>query len=111
MKSATTKLGGAYLYANQQGCDGGRCYYDGCSMIWNNGNLLSQASQFSLKDVEVITASIDLDEIANYRNICSSRGEQSSYTKEYPRIDVDFNLTSGKLHPKFVLKKKKKFFY
>ena len=26
---ATQKSGGVYLYANQQGCDGGRLYYDG----------------------------------------------------------------------------------
>src|SRR5690242_7355414 len=28
IRSATAKAGGAYLYANQQGCDGGRLYYD-----------------------------------------------------------------------------------
>ncbi len=27
MQSATSKGGGVYLYANQQGCDGGRLYY------------------------------------------------------------------------------------
>ena len=53
IKSATSKTGGAYLYANQQGCDGGRLYYDGCSMVMINGRLLAQASQFSMNDVEV----------------------------------------------------------
>jgi hypothetical protein len=43
-----------------QGCDGGRMYYDGSSMIFMNGELLRQASQFSLKDVEVITATVNL---------------------------------------------------
>jgi NAD+ synthase (glutamine-hydrolysing) len=28
---ATAKCGGVYLYANQQGCDGDRLYYDGCA--------------------------------------------------------------------------------
>jgi hypothetical protein len=46
-------------YASQ-GCDGGRMYYDGSSMIFMNGELLGQASQFSLKDVEVITATVNL---------------------------------------------------
>ena len=27
MQNATAKSGGVYLYANQQGCDGGRLYY------------------------------------------------------------------------------------
>lgn len=27
MQSATSKCGGVYMYANQQGCDGGRLYY------------------------------------------------------------------------------------
>lgn len=35
-------------------------YYDGSSMIFMNGELLGQASQFSLKDVEVITATVNL---------------------------------------------------
>ena len=34
--SATAKCGGVYLYANQKGCDGGRLYFDGCSMVWVN---------------------------------------------------------------------------
>ena len=49
MRSATTKAGGVYLYANQQGCDGGRVYYDGCASVLVNGKLVKQASQFSLK--------------------------------------------------------------
>jgi NAD+ synthase (glutamine-hydrolysing) len=64
-----------------------------------------------LKDIEVLTASIDLDEIANYRNICSSRGEQSSESKPYPRIKVDFKLTSGKLSPSLKLSKPQKVNY
>ena len=36
-------------------------------MICMNGKVLAQASQFSLTDVEVITATFDLDEVATYR--------------------------------------------
>ena len=103
--SATQKSGGVYLYANQQGCDGGRLYYDGfvrvtliiifslakyvytkiyhmkcfslkldtftlwsplscsCALIAVNGKLVAQASQFSMHDVEVVTATVDLDEV------------------------------------------------
>jgi NAD+ synthase (glutamine-hydrolysing) len=41
------------MYANQQGCDGGRLYFDGCACIAVNGSLVAQGSQFSLADVEV----------------------------------------------------------
>jgi NAD+ synthase (glutamine-hydrolysing) len=27
IRGATSKVGGVYVYANQQGCDGGRLYY------------------------------------------------------------------------------------
>lgn len=36
---ATAKCGGIYLYANQCGCDGGRLYYDGSSLIVANGKV------------------------------------------------------------------------
>lgn len=56
IKDATTKSGGIYLYSNQQGCDGDRLYYDGCALIIVNGEIVAQGSQFSLNEVEVITA-------------------------------------------------------
>ncbi|KAF6233908.1 hypothetical protein HO173_007738 [Letharia columbiana] len=55
------KAGGIYLYANQQACDGDRLYYDGSAMIFQTGSLLAQRSQFSLSDVEVITATCDIE--------------------------------------------------
>ena len=61
MQGATDKVGGAYLYANQRGCDGGRLYYDGCAMIMANGACLAQGEQFGLRDVEVLTAGVDLE--------------------------------------------------
>lgn len=134
MMSGTAKSGGVYLYANQQGCDGGRLYYDGCAAVVVNGRLVAQArpaprrvpsgskgswlaarhrwrmpggarhcrgspgvpwarsvvrwghpgprchargrsshaavlqgSQFSLREVEVVTATVDLDEVVSYR--------------------------------------------
>lgn len=47
------QAGGIYLYANQQGCDGGRLYFDGCACVAVNGKLVAQGSQFSVADVEV----------------------------------------------------------
>ena len=44
MLCATAKSGGVYLYANQQGCDGGRLYFDGCAAVVVNGSLVAQVS-------------------------------------------------------------------
>ena len=77
MVSATRKCGGIYLYANQRGCDGGRLYFDGSAMIVANGQVLAQAPQFSLKDVDVITATVDLDDVRSYRASIPSFGIQA----------------------------------
>ncbi len=36
---------------------------DGCACIVVNGDVVAQGSQFSLKDIEVIVASVDLDTV------------------------------------------------
>ncbi|KAH8832775.1 hypothetical protein DL96DRAFT_1458937 [Flagelloscypha sp. PMI_526] len=95
IKEATLKLGGVYLYANQQGCDGDRLYYDGCAMIAVNGKILAQGSQFSLQDVEVISATIDIEDVRAHRAV-SSRSMQAAASERYHRIEVDFSLSSGK---------------
>lgn len=77
MVSATRKCGGVYLYSNQRGCDGGRCYYDGGAIIVCNGQVLAQAKQFALHDVEVITATVDLDDVRSYRASIPSFGIQA----------------------------------
>lgn len=93
IRGATTKSGGIYLYANQQGCDGGRLYYDGCAVIVVNGQVVAQGSQFSVKDVEVVTATVDLDDVRSYRGSVSSRSEQaSSIDTIIPKINVPFSL-------------------
>jgi len=78
MRSATRKCGGVYLYANQRGCDGGRLYYDGCAVVVCNGEVLAQASQFSVDDVEVISATVDLDDVRSYRASIPSFGRQAA---------------------------------
>jgi NAD+ synthase (glutamine-hydrolysing) len=75
--SATRKCGGVYLYSNQRGCDGGRTYYDGGALIVCNGKILAQAKQFSLDDVQVVTATIDLDDVRSYRASIPSFGIQT----------------------------------
>lgn len=89
------QLGGIYLYANQQGCDGDRLYYDGCAMIAVNGRIIAQGSQFSLNDVEVVTATVDLEDVRAHRAV-SSRSMQAASSERYERIEVDFALSGGK---------------
>ena len=38
---------------------------DGCSCVVVNGDVVAQGSQFSLKDVEVVVAEIDLDAVCS----------------------------------------------
>ncbi|XP_050925377.1 glutamine-dependent NAD(+) synthetase isoform X2 [Lates calcarifer] len=94
IKSATSKSGGIYLYANQRGCDGDRVYYDGCAMVAINGDIVAQGAQFSLNDVEVIMATADLEDVRSYRGeLCQPH--MQSETKPCHRVKVDFSLSTG----------------
>lgn len=92
------QLGGIYLYANQQGCDGDRLYYDGCCLIAMNGKIIAQGSQFSLQDVEVVTATLDLMSVRAHRT-GSSRRMQSAQAEQYSRVVIegeDVRLDGGR---------------
>ena len=58
-----------------------------------NGAVVAQGSQFSLDDVEVVTATVDLEEVQSYRST-ASRGMQAVRPTHYQRIDVSFGLSS-----------------
>lgn len=90
---ATKKCGGVYLYANQKGCDGDRLYYDGCACIIVNGNMVAQGSQFSLSDVEVVLATIDLDDVRAYRNQKSAALQSVNETTPYHTINSQIELS------------------
>lgn len=94
VKSATMKSGGIYLYANQKGCDGDHLYYDGCAMVAINGDIVAQGAQFSLQDVEVITATLDLDDVRSYRGELCQPYLQYELTP-YHRVMVNFSLSYG----------------
>ncbi|MCI4383152.1 hypothetical protein PGIGA_G00023120 [Pangasianodon gigas] len=95
VKSATIKSGGIYLFANQKGCDGDRLYYDGCAMIAINGDIVARGTQFSLDEVEVLTATLDLEDVRSYRGErCHPHMEYEH--KPYERIKVDFSLSDCK---------------
>ena len=52
----------------------------------------AQGSQFGVGDVEVVTATVDLDEVVSYRGAISSLQEQASSAARVPAIPVDFDL-------------------
>ncbi|KAJ2122024.1 glutamine-dependent NAD(+) synthetase [Coemansia sp. RSA 720] len=89
---ATLKCGGVYLYANQKGCDGDRLYYDGAAMILANGVVLAMSSQFSIADVEVQVATIDLGSVRAFRAARTSRSMQAARATPYPRAKAEFAL-------------------
>lgn len=88
---ATRKNGGIYLYSNQLGCDGDRLYYDGSALIVVNGEIVAQGSQFGPKEVEVVTATVDLEEVRAAR-YSPSRAMQAIQAPKYRRIETDFTL-------------------
>ncbi|KXS15118.1 glutamine-dependent NAD(+) synthetase with GAT domain-containing protein [Gonapodya prolifera JEL478] len=94
IKNATAKSGGIYVYCNQQGCDGDRLYFDGASMVVVNGKVAVMGTQFSLRDVEVVSATVDLESVRAYRGKHHSRSVQASHTTAYPRVKADFALSA-----------------
>ena len=65
-------------------------------MIMVNGDIVAQGSQFSLNDIEVVTATIDIEDVRAHR-ARSSRSFQAAAMKErYQRIRVETALSTGK---------------
>jgi NAD+ synthase (glutamine-hydrolysing) len=90
IKAATARNGGVYLYSNQLGCDGNRLVFDGNSMIYKNGALLATGEHLSFQEVEVVCATINLDEVRSYRSAIVSRGIQADQRDiKAPRIKID----------------------
>ncbi|KAG7207960.1 hypothetical protein KM043_009544 [Ampulex compressa] len=97
VKSATFKSGGCYMFSNLRGCDGTRLYFNGASFITVNGQILNRSKQFALEEVEVTVATFDLEDIRSYRNTIRSRTHTAASSLNYPRVKVDFALTSNNL--------------
>jgi len=95
IRGATGQAGGVYLYANQRGCDGGRLYFDGCACVAVNGELVAQGTQFALHDVEVVTATVDLDEVVSRRGAFTSMRQQAANAPRVPLIQVDARLCTA----------------
>lgn len=63
-------------------------------MIVVNGQVVAQGAQFSLDDVEVIAATVDLDEVRTFR-FAPSRGLQAVAAPKYERIKTNFCLSKA----------------
>ena len=61
-------------------------------MIVVNGRVIAQGSQFSLQDVEVVTATVDIEDVRSHR-ATSSRSNQAAGAERYHRIEVDLALS------------------
>ncbi|KAL8691469.1 MAG: hypothetical protein Q9218_003313 [Villophora microphyllina] len=94
IQEATRKNGGIYIYSNQQGCGGDRLYFDASPMVLVNGEIVAQGSQFSLREVEVVVAMIDLEDVRAYRASNSRCFQASMSTAKYERIQTPFALSS-----------------
>ena len=95
---ATEKYGGLYLYSNQKGCDGDRAIYDGAAMASFNGQLLGHTPQSSLTDYDVLTVSVNIEEITAVRLGSMSSQDQASKSGSMPVIDIDFSLMADADH-------------
>lgn len=94
IEETTKKNGGIYLYANQIGCDGARLFFDGCAMVACNGSVINFGSQFAIREVEVITVTVDLRDVRSFRAAVPSRGRQAAIVNSIPMVDVDFFVTT-----------------
>lgn len=98
VRSASFKAAAAYLFSNLRGCDGQRVYFNGCSMVALNGEIIARAKQFALQDVEVTVATFDLDDIRSWRAAVRSRAMCAAAAQPYARVTVDFELSVGDVY-------------
>ncbi|XP_014665788.1 PREDICTED: glutamine-dependent NAD(+) synthetase-like [Priapulus caudatus] len=93
VKAATYKSGGIYMFSNLRGCDGDRVYYNGNACIAINGFIVAQGDEFSLAEVEVVTATLDLEDVRSYRHAIRSWCATAANSAPYPRMQANFALS------------------
>lgn len=88
--SSTAKTGGIYMYSGPCGFDGSRNYFEGQSSIICNGKCIVSTDMFSLKEVDLAVAAMDLSEVDIFRTSIASRSLQAaSYiTKSLKSVKV-----------------------
>ena len=71
------------------------CIFTGCSSLCLNGQIVGRTAQYGIEEVEVATATIDLEDIRSYRNSVRSRNIKAASAPSFPRIDVTGFALSG----------------
>lgn len=72
-------------------------YFNGCSSICVNGEMVARTAQYSIEEVEVAVATVDLEQIRSYRNMIRSRTLRAASGPRYPRVELDWAITQPKL--------------
>ncbi|ODN01891.1 putative glutamine-dependent NAD(+) synthetase [Orchesella cincta] len=103
IKTASAKCGCLYAFSNLRGCDGERVYLNGCSTIVLNGEVLKLGKQYALDDVEVLTATFQLDEIHAHKVKIRSRSLVGANTESYPCIETPWSLSVSTKHRNLTL--------
>jgi NAD+ synthase (glutamine-hydrolysing) len=85
-------FGVTYVYSNLLGNEAGRAIYDGDTLIASDGVLLEYGRRFSFRDVELVTAVVDLERGRPAPAVASSgeRGQRPT------RVVADFSLPRAK---------------
>jgi NAD+ synthase (glutamine-hydrolysing) len=94
LQEAARESGGVILYSDQRGCGGDRTYSDGCAMIFVNGELVALGRQFSLEDVEVVTATINVDDVEAFRPIQTLNNTSLDIEASH-ELSVNYDICSG----------------
>ncbi len=97
MLVGTINAGGIYIYSNLVGADGSTLLFDGAPVIVQNGKVLAVGEQFTMKDVQTITATVDLSSTTRNRGLVQSFGSQAAGTKLTPRISAPIQLTEASM--------------
>ena len=105
--SASLRFGGLYGFCNTHGCDGDRLYFEGETFFVLNGEIVERSELFSLKDVQCLTCTIDLNDIrASRRTVMSSMNGASLHQTHTTIKIVDlshFSLKPSSQNPKLSL--------
>lgn len=75
------------------GFAGDRVFFPGDARIGLNGDIIAMATPYSLADLQLITATIDLETIRVYRHMNRSRSLHAAKSTSYPRVEVGTCLT------------------
>lgn len=92
VQAASSRNYCVYMYTNLKGGEGNRLYFDGNGMIVTLGELVAQAPQFTIDDVDVTVANLDLDKVRGERMKTGSHGSQTGTVEPFERVLAPINI-------------------